>query len=147
MTYIGSISYAEEINESKRDEDREHNREDGCYPTWKQLRDMLATSDDPFVDPGREKGREYEILNICKFNSIRKRMSRAVRGPDGPIKLCCKGTDTVILERLSKNQPYTERTLQHPEVRQLLSSACDCTYALLAGLRDRGSAHTLHHVA
>jgi phospholipid-transporting ATPase len=43
-------------------------------------------------------------------------MSTIVRGPDGRIKLYCKGADTVILERLSKNQPYTERTLQHLEV-------------------------------
>ncbi|KAF8514608.1 aminophospholipid-transporting P-type ATPase [Gautieria morchelliformis] len=61
------------------------------------------------------ENREYEILNVCEFNSTRKRMSTIVRGPDGRIKLYCKGADTVILERLSPNQPYTERTLQHLE--------------------------------
>ncbi|CAJ0913543.1 9925_t:CDS:10, partial [Entrophospora sp. SA101] len=44
---------------------------------------------------------EYEILSICEFNSTRKRMSTIVRGPDGKIKLYCKGADTVILERLA----------------------------------------------
>ena len=43
-------------------------------------------------------------------------MSTVVRGPDGKIKLYCKGADTVILERLGPNQPYTDRTMAHLEV-------------------------------
>ena len=43
-------------------------------------------------------------------------MSTVVRGPDGKIKLYCKGADTVIVERLAPSQPYTERTLAHLEV-------------------------------
>ena len=58
---------------------------------------------------------EYEILNVCEFNSTRKRMSTVVRCPDGKVKLFCKGADTVILERLSENQPFTEKTLLHLE--------------------------------
>ncbi|SJK97928.1 probable P-type ATPase (amino-phospholipid-translocase) [Armillaria ostoyae] len=58
---------------------------------------------------------EFEILNVCEFNSTRKRMSTVVRMPNGKIKIYCKGADTVILERLSKNQPYTEKTLAHLE--------------------------------
>ncbi|KAI0687946.1 phospholipid-translocating P-type ATPase [Cerioporus squamosus] len=58
---------------------------------------------------------EYEILNVCEFNSTRKRMSTVVRCPDGKLKLFCKGADTVILERVSENQPYTEKTLLHLE--------------------------------
>ncbi|KAI8073828.1 hypothetical protein BC940DRAFT_289308 [Gongronella butleri] len=58
---------------------------------------------------------EYQILNICEFNSTRKRMSAIIRGPDGKIKLYCKGADTVILERLAENNPYVERTLIHLE--------------------------------
>lgn len=59
---------------------------------------------------------EFEILNVCEFNSTRKRMSTVVRTPEGTIKLYCKGADTVIFERLSKDQPYTEKTLGHLEV-------------------------------
>ncbi|EJD08415.1 calcium transporting ATPase [Fomitiporia mediterranea MF3/22] len=59
--------------------------------------------------------REFEILNVCEFNSTRKRMSTIVRTPEGQIKLYCKGADTVILERLGKNQPYVEKTLSHLE--------------------------------
>lgn len=62
------------------------------------------------------QSREYEILNICEFNSTRKRMSSIVRTPEGKIKIYCKGADTVILERLAENNPYTEATLSHLEV-------------------------------
>ncbi|KAG8221375.1 Ca-transporting ATPase [Butyriboletus roseoflavus] len=58
---------------------------------------------------------EYEILNVCEFNSTRKRMSTVVRAPDGKIKLYCKGADTVICERLGKHQLFTEKTLSHLE--------------------------------
>ncbi|OZJ06578.1 hypothetical protein BZG36_00602 [Bifiguratus adelaidae] len=57
----------------------------------------------------------YEVLNVCEFNSTRKRMSTIVRTPDGKIKLYCKGADTVILERLANDNPYTEDTLVHLE--------------------------------
>lgn len=43
-------------------------------------------------------------------------MSTIVRGPDGKIKLYCKGADTVILERLAENNTFTEVTLAHLEV-------------------------------
>ncbi|TPX53768.1 hypothetical protein PhCBS80983_g06168 [Powellomyces hirtus] len=58
---------------------------------------------------------EYEILNICEFNSTRKRMSAVVRGPDGKIKIYVKGADTVILERLGHHNPYVETTCAHLE--------------------------------
>lgn len=45
-------------------------------------------------------------------------MSSLIRGPDGKIKLYCKGADTVILERLAlDNQQFTEVTLNQLEVR------------------------------
>ena len=59
---------------------------------------------------------EYQLLNICEFNSTRKRMSAIFRMPDGSIKLFCKGADTVILERLdSEFNPYVQSTLRHLE--------------------------------
>ena len=67
---------------------------------------------------------EFEILNVCEFNSTRKRMSTVVRGPDGKVKLFTKGADTVILERLSKNNPFTEATLAHLEVDFLFWCSC-----------------------
>ncbi|SCU82094.1 LAFA_0C09032g1_1 [Lachancea sp. 'fantastica'] len=58
----------------------------------------------------------YELLDICEFNSTRKRMSGIFRMPDGQIKLFCKGADTVILERLrANNNPYVEATVRHLE--------------------------------
>lgn len=58
---------------------------------------------------------EYEMLNICEFNSTRKRMSTILRCPDGKVRIYCKGADTVIMERLHKDNPMTEATLQHLE--------------------------------
>lgn len=58
---------------------------------------------------------EYELLAVCEFNSTRKRMSTIFRCPDGKIRCYCKGADTVILERLSKDNPHVDVTLQHLE--------------------------------
>lgn len=68
----------------------------------------------------RRKGIDYEweVLNINEFNSTRKRMSALVRSPNGKIKLYIKGADTVILERLAKeNNPYVDATCALLEVR------------------------------
>ncbi|XP_014552077.1 hypothetical protein COCVIDRAFT_111210 [Bipolaris victoriae FI3] len=58
---------------------------------------------------------EYELLAVCEFNSTRKRMSTIFRTPQGKIVCFTKGADTVILERLSKDNPYVEATLTHLE--------------------------------
>lgn len=58
---------------------------------------------------------EYQLLAVCEFNSTRKRMSAIFRCPDGVIRCYCKGADTVILERLSPDNPHVEVTLQHLE--------------------------------
>jgi phospholipid-transporting ATPase len=59
---------------------------------------------------------EFELLAVCEFNSTRKRMSTIFRTPEGKIVCYCKGADTVILERLAKdNNPYVETTLTHLE--------------------------------
>lgn len=62
-------------------------------------------------------------------------MSTIVRGPDGRIKLYCKGADTVILERLSERQPYTEKTLVHLEVCNLLSLSSSFKFINLLMIR------------
>ena len=58
---------------------------------------------------------EYQILNVCEFNSTRKRMSVLIREPNGKVKLYCKGADSVILERLGKNNTFVDATLHHLE--------------------------------
>jgi phospholipid-transporting ATPase len=62
---------------------------------------------------GREL--EYELLAVLEFNSTRKRMSTIFRSPEGKIICYCKGADTVILERLGKENPFVETTLTHLE--------------------------------
>lgn len=51
-----------------------------------------------------EKSHKYELLNICEFDSTRKRMSIIVRedGPDGRVILMCKGADSIIKDRMSQ---------------------------------------------
>lgn len=58
---------------------------------------------------------EYELLAVLEFNSTRKRMSTIFRCPDGKVRCYCKGADTVILERLGKDNDIVEATLQHLE--------------------------------
>lgn len=58
---------------------------------------------------------EYELLAVCEFNSTRKRMSTIFRCPDGKIRVYCKGADTVILERLAKDNSIVDVTLQQLE--------------------------------
>jgi len=50
------------------------------------------------------KEETYDVLHILEFNSVRKRMSVILRTPKNEILLLCKGADTVIYERLQKNQ-------------------------------------------
>jgi phospholipid-transporting ATPase len=58
---------------------------------------------------------DYELLNVCEFNSTRKRMSTIFRCPDGKIRIFTKGADTVIIERLAPNDKYLDATGQHLE--------------------------------
>uniref|UniRef100_A0A0E0AUX3 Phospholipid-transporting ATPase n=1 Tax=Oryza glumipatula TaxID=40148 RepID=A0A0E0AUX3_9ORYZ len=52
---------------------------------------------------GRKVDRTYKLLNTLEFSSARKRMSVIVRTEEGRLFLFCKGADSVILERLSKD--------------------------------------------
>ncbi|KAL2534070.1 putative phospholipid-transporting ATPase 4 [Abeliophyllum distichum] len=55
--------------------------------------------------------REYKVLNLLDFTSKRKRMSIIVRDETGQILLLCKGADSIIFDRLSKNgRMYEEAT-------------------------------------
>ncbi|CAL0326089.1 unnamed protein product [Lupinus luteus] len=58
--------------------------------------------------------REYKLLNLMDFTSKRKRMSVIVRDEEGNIFLLCKGADSIIFDRLSKNgKMYLEATTKH----------------------------------
>jgi phospholipid-transporting ATPase len=62
----------------------------------------------------------YEILEVLEFNSTRKRMSVILKGPQGDLKLFCKGADTVMYERLRPTtdpavKQTRDLTLQHME--------------------------------
>lgn len=58
--------------------------------------------------------REYKLLNLLDFTSKRKRMSVIVQDEDGQIFLMCKGADSIIFDRLSKNgRMFEEATTKH----------------------------------
>ncbi|KAI7866350.1 hypothetical protein BDF14DRAFT_1814290 [Spinellus fusiger] len=96
---------------------------------------------------------EFQILNVCEFNSTRKRMSVILRGPDGKIKVYCKGADTVILERLKGENPFVEATLEHLEdfASQGLRTLCFAVrtlseedYAQWSIIHDKASTTLVH---
>lgn len=60
---------------------------------------MLQTED----TEGNQITESYEVLDVIEFSSKRKRMSIAIRMPDGRVCLFCKGADSVILPRLKLN--------------------------------------------
>lgn len=61
---------------------------------------------------------KYVLAATLEFNSDRKRMSIIVQTPDETMLLMCKGADSIILARLSANEPGL------PAVQAHLVSAC-----------------------
>ncbi|CAL0332437.1 unnamed protein product [Lupinus luteus] len=67
-----------------------------------------------FAASGQVVEREYKILNLLDFTSKRKRMSVIVHDEEGSIILFCKGADSIIFDRLSKNgKVYLDSTTKH----------------------------------
>ncbi|XVE51921.1 hypothetical protein DITRI_Ditri02bG0078900 [Diplodiscus trichospermus] len=67
-----------------------------------------------YSSSGQPIEREFKILNMLEFTSKRKRMTVIVRDEDGQILLLCKGADSIIFDRLSKNgRLYEEETTRH----------------------------------
>ncbi|RDX96739.1 putative phospholipid-transporting ATPase 4, partial [Mucuna pruriens] len=67
-----------------------------------------------FSASGQVVEREYKLLNLLDFTSKRKRMSVIVRDEEGTIFLMCKGADSIIFDRMSKNgKMYLEATTRH----------------------------------
>ncbi|KAE9585927.1 hypothetical protein Lal_00010005 [Lupinus albus] len=67
-----------------------------------------------FAASGQVVEREYRILNLLDFTSTRKRMSVIVRDEEGSIILFCKGADSIIFDRLSKNgKLYLDSSTKH----------------------------------
>lgn len=58
----------------------------------------------------------FKRLNICEFTSTRKRMSVIVEDEQGNIILMCKGADSVITDRLSKESLSSKRFIETDKV-------------------------------
>ncbi|KAF5739621.1 putative phospholipid-transporting ATPase 8-like [Tripterygium wilfordii] len=62
------------------------------------------------LDPvrGKRVDRVYKLLHVLEFSSSRKRMSVIVRNEENQLLLLCKGADSVMFERLSKDGRHFE---------------------------------------
>jgi hypothetical protein len=73
---------------------------------------------------------EFQILNVCKFNSTQKQMLTVVHTLEGKINQYCNSTDTVILEQLTKSPPSIEKS--HTTSSGVhVSSGCHCCLYIL----------------
>eukprot|EP00668_Euglena_longa_P018073 GGOE01022581.1.p1 GENE.GGOE01022581.1~~GGOE01022581.1.p1 ORF type:complete len:1289 (-),score=411.61 GGOE01022581.1:579-4445(-) len=77
--------------------------------------------------------RVYDVLNICEFNSTRKRMSCVVRTPDQRLVLLCKGADNVISSLLDPRHSNPE--VNHQTQRHLLGFANEGLRTLALAVR------------
>jgi len=64
---------------------------------------FLGKSKDTLEIEVMGQSEKYTFLKQLEFNSTRKRMSVVLRCPDGRLILYCKGADSVIYERLTKD--------------------------------------------
>uniref|UniRef100_A0A2P2MIL8 Phospholipid-transporting ATPase n=1 Tax=Rhizophora mucronata TaxID=61149 RepID=A0A2P2MIL8_RHIMU len=62
---------------------------------------------------GKKVERLYQLLNVLEFKSARKRMSVIVRNEEGKLLLLCKGADSVMFERLTKDGEFEMETKNH----------------------------------
>ncbi|KAJ6224587.1 hypothetical protein RDWZM_003132 [Blomia tropicalis] len=78
----------------------------------------------------------YDVLVILPFDSNRKRMSIVVRCPlTHRIILFCKGSDTTILENLSKNENNVEKMNELKKTKNNLTYYCTKGYRILCMAR------------
>ncbi|XP_076912150.1 putative phospholipid-transporting ATPase 8 [Bidens hawaiensis] len=63
---------------------------------------------------GKKIDRSYELLDMIEFSSARKRMSVIIRNAENQLLLLCKGADSVMFDKLSKqSQPFEDQTKNH----------------------------------
>ena len=67
-----------------------------------EFKDRDADDNCIIHNPRTGQDDKYKLLNVCEFNSTRKRMSCVFRYPDGKIFLLTKGADSIIYELLNE---------------------------------------------
>ncbi|CAM9848167.1 unnamed protein product, partial [Ectocarpus sp. 13 AM-2016] len=87
----------------------------------------------PLSPSGDSKKETYDVLRILGFNSVRKRMSVVVRGPDGKVKVLAKGADTTMVPLLREDTPkeMLDTTMEHLE-----GFALEGLRTLMVGVKD-----------
>ncbi|GLE01036.1 hypothetical protein PINS_up009849 [Pythium insidiosum] len=86
-------------------------------------------------DPNRPVG-DYQVLEVLEFNSTRKRMSVITRGPDGQLKLLCKGADTVMYERLRQTNDPNIMQMRNLTLQQMETFASEGLRTLVIASAD-----------
>ena len=71
------------------------------FKGYDEQENMLLQFIDEQCNPKQYK---YKILDVLEFNSTRKRMSVILEREDGKIVLYCKGADSIIAARMSKQE-------------------------------------------
>jgi phospholipid-translocating P-type ATPase (flippase) len=79
---------------------------------------------------------KFDILNILKFSSKRKRSSVIVRRPNNSIVLYCKGADNVILERLKKNKNKKDELVLNNSIKHTTQFAADGLRTLMISMKN-----------
>lgn len=74
---------------------------------------------------------EMDILNVLEFNSDRGRMSTIARGPDGTIRLFCKGSDAKMLTLLDAATPQPLLEATHKNLHLFATQVLTVSPALL----------------
>ncbi|CAN0191506.1 unnamed protein product, partial [Ectocarpus fasciculatus] len=87
----------------------------------------------PLSPSGDSKKEAYDVLRILGFNSVRKRMSVVVRGPDGKVKVLAKGADTTMVPLLREDTP---KELLDTTMDQLEGFALEGLRTLMVGVKD-----------
>jgi magnesium-transporting ATPase (P-type) len=68
----------------------------------------------------------FEILNVLEFTSERRKMSVIAKGPDGVIRLFCKGADSAIISSLLNYQYFPDGDdLMKATTESLTNFSCD----------------------
>ena len=85
---------------------------------------------------------EVEVLNVMEFTSDRGRMSTIARGPDGTIRLFCKGSDAKVLSLVDPATPQDLLDAMHKNLHLFATQVrpaylgCHCSAVRLAACRS-----------
>lgn len=97
---------------------------------------LLERSTSYVVLTALDEIRRYDVLGVHEFDSVRKRMSVVVRGPDGRVLLLLKGADSAVLHLCRAAQGAAERSCLEGTERDLDAYAREGLRTLVVAARE-----------